>query len=253
MCGDLFSLNYGREVVCLFLSLSLSLSLFVKNLCFVLGSKTFALLVSSSCRLQKRRYSRFPFLVLKPIRPPQEEREERGYITVFYTTYVCDDFSLCCCCRSSKKKKKTILTKMMMTTTKTKAKTTYDGTAKSAFGSGNVEGQSSVSFDDLIRAQSVGIDAGKIMRQSRLKKKKKKSHHHHQVEENEMDVGVFFFIIFFFFTAGRTVERFSIRVAPDDRVREKSEGERCFGRLRVRAKDDAEVLMFRNREEEKRL
>ena len=31
MCGDLFSLNYGREVVCL----SLSLSLFVPVLCGV--------------------------------------------------------------------------------------------------------------------------------------------------------------------------------------------------------------------------
>ena len=32
-CGDLFSLNYGREVVCVFLSLSLSL--FVPVLCGV--------------------------------------------------------------------------------------------------------------------------------------------------------------------------------------------------------------------------
>ena len=49
VCGDLFSLNYGREVVCLFLSLSLSLSLsFVKNLCFVFGVEDFCFKKKSS-------------------------------------------------------------------------------------------------------------------------------------------------------------------------------------------------------------
>ena len=71
--------------------------------------------------------------------------------------------------------------------------------------------------------------------------------------ERGCDVGVFI-IIFFFFTAGRTVERFSIRVAPDDRVRVSSEGERCFGRLRVRAKDDAESIdVSQSRRRKKRL
>ena len=71
--------------------------------------------------------------------------------------------------------------------------------------------------------------------------------------ERGCDVGVFFIIIFFF-TAGRTVERFSIRVAPDDRVRVSSEGERCFGRLRVRATDDAESIdVSQSRRRKKRL
>ena len=56
MCGDLFSLITDERCGGVFLSLSL----FVPVLC--VGSKTFALLVSS-CRLQKASsQSRFPFL-----------------------------------------------------------------------------------------------------------------------------------------------------------------------------------------------
>ena len=57
------SITDERWCVSFSLSLSLFLSLFVKNLCSVLflGSKTFALLVSSSCRLQKASVQSFPF------------------------------------------------------------------------------------------------------------------------------------------------------------------------------------------------
>ena len=86
--------NYGREVVCL----SLSLSLFV--LC--VGSKTFALLVSS-CRLQKASVKSFPFFIvflprikkftktwiLKPYTTSSKKKRERERgvkkVTVFYT------------------------------------------------------------------------------------------------------------------------------------------------------------------------
>ena len=131
---------------------------------------------------------------------------------------------------------------MMMTTTTTKTKTTYDGTAKSAFGSGNVEGQSSVEvfLMTLFVLESVGI---------RCRQNRRASESSEEEEEEESssssgggERGCDVDVVFFFFTAGRTVERFSIRVAPDDRVRVSSEGERCFGRLRVRATDDAESI-----------
>ena len=83
-------------------------------------------------------------------------------------------------------------------------------------------------FDDLIRAR-IGRDSMPA---------KSSSSEESGGGERGFDVGV----VFFFFTAGRTVERFSIRVAPDDRVRVSSEGERCFGRLRVRVADDAESI-----------
>ena len=98
-------------------------------------------------------------------------------------------------------------------------------------------------FDDLIRAR-IGRDSMPA---------KSSSSEESGGGERGCDVGVVFF---FFFTAGRTVERFSIRVAPDDRVRVSSEGERCFGRLRVRATDDAEsidVSQSRRRRRRKRL
>ena len=90
VCGDLFStLNYGREVVCLFLSLSLSF--FVKNLCFVWGRR----LLLCSCRRvvvsKKRRYSRFPFLDFETLydllKKRERERERRVYNCILY--YVC--------------------------------------------------------------------------------------------------------------------------------------------------------------------
>ena len=97
-------------------------------------------------------------------------------------------------------------------------------------------------FDDLIRAR-IGRDSMPA---------KSSSSEESGGGERGCDVDV----VFFFFTAGRTVERFSIRVAPDDRVRVSSEGERCFGRLRVRATDDAEsidVSQSRRRRRRKRL
>ena len=83
-------------------------------------------------------------------------------------------------------------------------------------------------FDDLIGAR-IGRDSMPA---------KSSSSEESGGGERGCDVGV----VLFLFTAGRTVERFSIRVAPDDRVRVSSEGERCFGRLRVRATDDAESI-----------
>ena len=95
-------------------------------------------------------------------------------------------------------------------------------------------------FDDLIRAR-IGRDSMPA---------KSSSSEESGGGERGCDVGVVFF------TVGRTVERFSIRVAPDDRVRVSSEGERCFGRLRVRGTDDAEsidVSQSRRRRRRKRL
>ena len=132
-----------------------------------------------------------------------------------------------------------------MTTTKTKTKTTYDGTAKSAFGSGNVEGQSSVEvLMTLFVLESVDLMPAKsYASESSEEEEEEESSSSSGGRERGCDVGVFFFIIFFFFTAGRTVERFSIVVLlPTIACVFSSEGERCFGRLRVRAKDDAESI-----------
>ena len=112
-------------------------------------------------------------------------------------------------------------------------------------------------FDDLIRAR-IGRDSmpakSYASESSEEEEEEESSSSSSGGRERGCDVGVFFFIIFFFFTAGRTVERFSIRVAPDDRVRVSSEGERCFGRLRVRAKDDAESIdVSQSRRRKKRL
>ena len=111
-------------------------------------------------------------------------------------------------------------------------------------------------FDDLIRAR-IGRDSmpakSYASESSEEEEEEEESSSSSGGRERGCDVGVFFFIIFFF-TAGRTVERFSIRVAPDDRVRVSSEGERCFGRLRVRAKDDAESIdVSQSRRRKKRL
>ena len=111
-------------------------------------------------------------------------------------------------------------------------------------------------FDDLIRAR-IGRDSmpakSYASESSEEEEEEEESSSSSGGRERGCDVGVFF-IIFFFFTAGRTVERFSIRVAPDDRVRVSSEGERCFGRLRVRATDDAESIdVSQSRRRKKRL
>jgi len=105
-------------------------------------------------------------------------------------------------------------------------------------------------FDDLIRAR-IGRDSMPAKSYASKSSEEEESSSSGGGERG-CDVGVFFII--FFFTAGRTVERFSIRVAPDDRVRVSSEGERCFGRLRVRATDDAESIdVSQSRRRKKRL
>ena len=108
-------------------------------------------------------------------------------------------------------------------------------------------------FDDLIRAR-IGRDsmpAKSYASESSEEEEEEEESSSSGGGERGCDVGVFFF---FFFTAGRTVEKFSIRVAPDDRVRVSSEGERCFGRLRVRATDDAESIdVSQSRRRKKRL
>ena len=79
MCGDLFSTKL-RTRGGVSLSLSLSLSFFVKNLCFVWGRR----LLLCSCRRvvvsKKRRYSRFPFLDFETLydllKKREREREE---------------------------------------------------------------------------------------------------------------------------------------------------------------------------------
>ena len=89
VCGDLFSLNTDERWCLFLLSLSLSLSFRKKPLFCFWGSKTFALLVSSSCRPQKRRYSRFPFLDFETLYDllKKREKERRLYNCILY--YVC--------------------------------------------------------------------------------------------------------------------------------------------------------------------
>ena len=102
-------------------------------------------------------------------------------------------------------------------------------------------------FDDLIRAR-IGRDSMPAKSYASKSSEEEESSSSGGGERG-CDVGVVVF-----FTAGRTVERFSIRVAPDDRVRVSSEGERCFGRLRVRATDDAESIdVSQSRRRKKRL
>ena len=78
-----------RGGVSLSLSLSLSLSFRKKTSVLFWGSKTFALLVSSSCRLQSVGTVVSLFLILKPYTTSSREREkeERVYNCILY--YVC--------------------------------------------------------------------------------------------------------------------------------------------------------------------
>ena len=92
MCVETSFHSITDERWCVSFSLSLSLSLFVKNLCFVFGVEDFCfarVVVVSSPKSVGTVVSLF--WILKPYTTSsrrEREKERGGYITVFYTMYV---------------------------------------------------------------------------------------------------------------------------------------------------------------------